>query len=151
MGMPEDNVLIAQSGDVVSVKEHDLSITGEVHVGHVLVDRSDSETMDTEAIHDRRILAQEGVVSPIVAIRLNKRPKVVNFHFLTKAVSGEDSNVNLHEDIEDIVVKIVENCTVQECRDEELMKAKIGKAIRRYMLKAMRIRPMILPVIFEVE
>lgn len=151
MGYDDDSVVIAESGDVVEVNELEIGIEGKVHVGHVLVDKSESEMMDRDAVVDRKILAQEGIICPIIAIDLDHKPRVKNIHFLTKALSSLEKANKLLESAEEMIINIVEECSAEECRDEELMKAKIGKAIRKYMLRSFNIRPMILPVIMEID
>jgi ribonuclease J len=151
MGYSDEAVVIAESGDIVEVNDLEIAIDGKVHVGHVLVDKSESEAMDRDVVGDRKVLAQEGVICPIIALDLNNGPKVKNIHFLTKALSSLEEANKLLESAEEMIINIVEECSVEECRDEDLIKAKVGKAIRKYMLKAYNIRPMILPVIMEIS
>lgn len=150
MGMPEESVLLAESGQVVSVGEDSIEISGDVEVGHVLIDSSQVDEVDENALHDRRILAQEGVIMPIVVVALKKKTKVVNFQFLTKALSSESDVQDVLAKAEGMIISLVEESSIEECRDEELMKARIGKAIRKYLMKELKIRPMILPVIMEI-
>lgn len=150
LGIPDENVLLAQDGDVVEVNEERIAISGRTQVGYVLVDRSESDELDPLALQDRRILAAQGVVIPIVALELNGKPRVVTLQFLTKALASEQDGLAALQNLEKPLTEMIQACSIAECRDGELMKAKIGKAVRKELLKSLKTRPMILPVILEV-
>lgn len=151
LGIEGSHNSVITTGDVAQVSEEGISVSGRVKVGYKYVDNSDFEEVDVEAMDDRRILAQEGVVVPIVVVELYEgRPNVAAIHFLTKALSNNDYGQETLNKAENLIIDLVEDCKEDQIRDDEYMKKLIGKAIRKYMLKEINVRPMILPVILEV-
>jgi ribonuclease J len=152
MGIKDNHVEVITSGDIARVSNEGISLAGRVQVGYKYVDNSDIEEVDVEAMDDRRTLAQEGVVVPIVVVEVYQgTPQVVSIKFLTKALSNHDMAQEVVDNAEDLIVDLVEECSEDQIRDDEHMKKLIGKTIRKYLLKAINVRPMILPVILEVE
>jgi ribonuclease J len=146
----EGNVLQAESGDVIEVDQNGIGITGHVTVGRQLVSSSLAEDISEEALRDRRYLAQEGLVAPIIVVRKKHGPKVVNIHFITKGLRSEEDHLELLTGAEALIRDLVEESTLEELADDDLMQAKIGKALRRLMRRQLQTRPMILPRILEV-
>jgi ribonuclease J len=145
-----NNILLAQSGQVVSVNDDRIAVTGSVHVGQVMIDGGFADEIEEVTVSDRRHLATHGVIISIIVISRGAKQKVVANHFVTKGLAGEGEDPHLLAEAEELITEIIESSTAEETKDEELIRAKVGKALRRLLRKRLSIRPMILPVILEV-
>lgn len=80
MGIPAENMVVIQNGDVVEVSETAISVTGKVPSGIELVDGSGSGMVSSQVLKERQHLAEEGIVIVAAAVdwqgKLMARPEV---------------------------------------------------------------------------
>ena len=60
--------MLIENGDIVRFDEHGATVAGKAPVGRVLIDASGAGEVIDEVLRDRRHLAEDGVVVPVVAI-----------------------------------------------------------------------------------
>jgi len=78
------------------------------------------------------------------------RPRAAAVQFVSKGLRLGEDGAALFGEAELMLAELVRESSAEEAADEELMKAKIGKALRRFLRKRLGRRPMILPVIMEI-
>lgn len=66
-GVPKDNALMVNNGDVVEHKEGKLVINGRVPIGAHLVDQTGTVVPDL-VIHDRLLMSEDGIVVTVLTI-----------------------------------------------------------------------------------
>jgi ribonuclease J len=120
-----------------------------VTAGRVCVDSGSLEEIEEVVIRDRRHLAEDGIVVPIIAIdkhtgQLEGPPEIVTRGFLS-----EDGQEVLGK-ARDVILRTVEQSTAEEKTDWGVIKEKIRADLKRYLNKQTSKRPLILPVILEV-
>lgn len=80
MGVPPENMVIIQNGDVVEVSEAAIRVTGKVQAGIELVDSSGIGMVSGKVLGERQKLAGEGIVIVAAAIdwqgKLMAKPEV---------------------------------------------------------------------------
>jgi ribonuclease J len=121
-----------------------------IPAGRVCVDSGSLEEIEEVVIRDRRHLAEDGVVVPIIAIdkhtgRMETLPEIVTRGFL----SSEDGH-ELMASARDVILHTVEQSNPEEKTDWGVIKEKIRVDLKRYLNKQTSKRPLILPVILEV-
>jgi ribonuclease J len=100
-------------------------------------------------IRDRRHLAEDGFVLPIIAIdkhtgRSEGLPEIVSRGFI-----GSEGAEILQE-ARSVVLRTLETCTSEELGDWGVMQEKIRTELKRYLTKQTQRRPLIMPVILEL-
>src|SRR5207249_863787 len=65
---PRPEILLAENGDVLAFDETGARIAGKTTVGRVLIDGTRTGEVADEVLRDRRHLAEDGLVVPVVAI-----------------------------------------------------------------------------------
>ncbi|MUL38357.1 ribonuclease J [Gloeocapsopsis dulcis] len=106
MGVPTENMVIIQNGDVVEVSKESIQITGKVPSGIELVDTSGSGMVSGKVLKERQQLAEEGIVTVAAAVdwngKLMIRPEI---HLRGVVVSIERSLLQkwVQERIEDFL------------------------------------------------
>lgn len=151
VGAVSGEIFLLESGQPVEFTADGRAMRREpVTAGRVLVDSGSLEEIEEVVIRDRRHLAEDGVVVPIIAInkhtgRMEISPEIVTRGFLP----SEDGNEILGE-AREIVLKTVEQSTPEEKTDWSVIKEKIRADLKRYLNKQTAKRPMILPVILEM-
>ena len=92
VGVPAENMIIIDNGDVVELTENSIKVTGKVPSGIELVDSSRSGVVNAQVLKERQRLAGEGIVT--VAATINNRGELVaqpEVHFRGVVTSVERS------------------------------------------------------------
>ncbi len=108
------------------------------------------DVVEDMIIRDRRHLAQDGFVIPVLAIdratgQLQGLPEIISRGF----VSLDDSS-DLIPFAKQLVMKTLEASNPEERSDWGVMQEKIRTDLKRFLNKETQRRPLIVPVILEV-
>jgi ribonuclease J len=71
MGIPKENMIIIQNGDVIELTEDAIRVGGKVPSGIELVDTSSSGMVSSTVLQERQSMASEGIVTIATAIDWN--------------------------------------------------------------------------------
>jgi ribonuclease J len=71
MGIPAENMVIIQNGDVVEVSEEAIRVSGKVPAGIELVDTSGCGMVSGQVLQERQKMAEEGIITIAAAIDWN--------------------------------------------------------------------------------
>jgi len=146
-----EETFIMDMGDVLEFDHHGARRAGKVTVGHVCIDSgSVDDVVQDMVIRDRRLLSEDGIVLPIIAInrstgRLESPPEIVMRGFQV----GDDGAAFL-DAARQLVIKTLEGSNLEEKTDWGVMKEKIRADLKRHIVKQTSKRPLIMPVILEV-
>ncbi|HET9481448.1 MAG TPA: ribonuclease J [Candidatus Polarisedimenticolia bacterium] len=148
-GIPRERVLVVESGDIVRLTAEEARVEGKAPVGSVFIDGT-LEEVDSIVIRDRQHLAEDGIVIPVVAINkhtgaIEQPPEIISRGFVWVENAEE-----LFEEAGRIVVRAIEESSVEERSDWGVIKTRIHTELKRFLRKRTQRRPMIIPVILEV-
>ena len=121
-----------------------------ITVGRVCIDSGSlDDVVEDVIIRDRRHLAEDGFVLPIIAIdkhtgKSEGLPEIVSRGFI-----GTDGAEVLQQ-ARSVVAKTLETSTPEELGDWGVMQEKIRGELKRFLTKQTQRRPLIMPVILEV-
>jgi ribonuclease J len=150
-GLPSRvDVITAEDGDVLRFDADGARIAEKTTAGRVLIDGTRVGEVGDEVLRDRRHLAADGLVVPVVAISrqtgaIEGFPELIARGFVT----DNESEDILREGSRFIAVVIAE-ASVEERTDPGLMTEKIRVELRRFLKKRTGRRPMVLPVVMEI-
>lgn len=149
-GVPRSQIVLAESGDVIALDESSAEVTDKITVGRTLIDDSGSGRIDELVLRDRKHLAYDGIVLPIVAINktsgeLESAPEIIQRGL---AVSDEGGEFLAKARV--IVGETIANASHQERTDWAVIKEKIRLELKRHIQRETGRRPMIIPVVLEI-
>ena len=146
---PKPEILLAENGDIVAFDGDGARIAGKAPVGRVLIDDTHTGEIGDEVLRDRRHLAEDGLVVPVVAI--NKQTGALEGvpDIITRGFVMENSEALLAEGAR-VLSEVVEQASVEERTDQGLVKEKVRVELRRFFRKRSGRRPFVLPVIMEI-
>jgi ribonuclease J len=146
---PKPETLLAENGDVVVFDDAGARIAGKAPVGRVLIDDTRTGEVGDEVLRDRRHLAEDGLVVPVVAI--NKQTGALEGvpDIITRGFVMEDSEALLADGAR-VLSDVVDHASVEERTDQGLIKEKLRVELRRFFRKRSGRRPFVLPVIMEI-
>jgi ribonuclease J len=146
----DTKVLLAENGDLIRFDGDGGRIAGKVPAGRILIDGTRSGEVGDEVLRDRRHLAGDGLVVPVVAIgrqsgTVEETPDVITRGFVVDARTE-----GLLKEIPSLLAATIEGASVEERTDPGLIKERIRVDLQRFFRKRSGLRPLVLPVIMEI-
>ena len=146
---PQPDTLLIENGDVLRFDEHGAQVTGKAPVGRVLIDGTRTGEVGDEVLRDRRHLAEDGLVVPVVAINTQTGTLEGVPDIITRGFVMEDSQALLADGAR-LLSDVIAQASVEERTDQGLIKERLRVELRRFFRKRSGRRPFVLPVIMEI-
>ncbi len=146
---PHPETLLVENGDILHIDAQSARVGGKAPVGRVLIDGTRTGEVGDEVLRDRRHLAEDGLVVPVVAI--NKQTGLLEGvpDIITRGFVMENSQ-ELLADGARVLSDVMEQSSVEERTDQGLIKEKLRAELRRFFRRRSGRRPFVLPVIMEI-
>jgi ribonuclease J len=146
---PQPEILLIENGDVVAIDHAGARVTGKAPVGRVLIDGTRTGEIGDEVLRDRRHLAEDGLVVPVVAI--NKQTGTLEGvpDIITRGFVMENAE-ELLADGARLLGDVIDQASLEERTDQGIIKEKLRVELRRFFRKRSGRRPFVLPVIMEI-
>lgn len=146
---PKPEVLLAENGDIIRVDAAGARLAGKAPVGRILIDDTRTGEIGDAVLRDRRHLAEDGLVVPVVAINkqtgtLEGSPEIITRGFVM------ENEPQLLADAVTMLADVVSQASLEERTDQGLIKEKLRIELRRFFRKRSGRRPFVLPVIMEI-
>ena len=144
------SILIADNGDLMQFDASGGTIAGRVPTGRVLIDGSAMSGLGDEVLRDRRHLAEDGLIVPVIAI--NKQTGMIEGvpDIIARGLAVEQGAESPLREAARLITEIVESASLEERTDYGMMKDKLSVELRRFFRKRFGQRPLVLPVIMEI-
>ena len=148
MGVVEKTFLV-EDGEVLEFDKNTAVKTGKVTVGRVCIDSGGSSTdvVHDVMIKDRKLLSEDGIVLPIIAINKHSG-RLENAEIVMRGFAVEDKD--MITEARQVVQRTLDGSSSEERADSGVVKEKIRNELKRYIQKSTSRRPLIMPVILEV-
>ncbi len=143
-------VLVAENGDLIRFDRDTGVVVGKVPTGRVFIDGASSTGLGDEILRDRRHLAEDGLVVPVLAI--NKQTGAIEGvpDLITRGLAGGLGPDGPLQEAARLIADVLESASVEERTDYGIIKDKISVELRRFFRKRLGQRPLVLPVIMEI-
>ena len=150
VGIAEDNILLAENGEIIEFDETGGRLRGKATTGRVLIDGKGVGDVGRSVLKERRILSKEGLVAVTLAFDeetgiIMYGPEIVSRGFVFQTETG-----HLLEDAQCVILEIVDEITPEVSNRIDKIRSKIQTALRQYFFFTIGRRPVILPFIMEV-
>ena len=150
IGIPAENVFVMENGQVLELTKSHASIKGHVNVGKIMIDGMGVEDVGNVVLKDRRLLAQDGIMVIIITVdRLGftvAKPEMISRGFIY---------VKESEDLMDIVKEKISDHMMKyegrRIRDYTTVKQEIKDCVGKILYENVKRKPIILPVIIELD
>jgi len=149
LGYKSDEVLLVESGDVIELQKDSVSVVGKIAVGRRYIDSTGVGEIEDLIVRDRKRLAYDGIVVPIVAI--NKATGFIDgkLEIVTRGVNIPDQEKEYIAKLSNLITQTIATSSKEEKQDEIIIKEKIRVELKRFIQRGTGYRPMIIPVILE--
>ena len=150
VGIAEDNILLAENGEIIEFDEAGGRLNGSAVTGRVLIDGKGVGDVGRSVLKERRILSEEGLVAVTLAFDeetgiIMYGPEIVSRGFVFQTETG-----HLLEDAQCVILEIVDEITPEVPNRVDKIRIKIQTALKQYFFFTIGRRPVILPFIMEV-
>ena len=150
LGIPKENALMLQTGDVLEISEQEARITGKVMAREVFVDGLGVGDVGNIVIRDRQNLSENGII--VVTLSLEKEsgqllagPDIISRGFVYVRESGE-----LMQELRTVAVEAVKRCEKKNLREWGKIKGEIRDSLDEFLWRKIKRKPVIIPIIMEV-
>ena len=153
LGIPKDNIILKQNGDVALFIKGNLVPTNEhITTDEVLIDGNSNDDIGDLVLKDREMLGENGIV--IISCTLDKETKKIlaGPEVLTRGFIYVKDNLDLVDEIKNMSLEIIENNISEGTKkvDYSKIKSDVRDVLGKYFYKTMETKPMIITVIQEV-
>lgn len=141
--------ILLEDGEVLELDQRNAAKIGKVTTGRVCIDAgSTADVVEDVVIRDRRILSEEGIVLPILAInrqtgRVESLPEII-----ARGLTVMDDAAL--QRAREVVMETLDTSSTEERADYGVIKEKIRSDLKRHIQKSTSRRPLIMPVILEI-
>lgn len=149
-GIPEDGIILAETGDILTVEDGIVRVSGRAPVGRRFIDEGGIAEIDEGVVRDRQRLSAEGVILAVVPINKATGALVGEPELVSRGHQQEEDDAALLADAGSVLVEIVGSCTPEERADSIVLTERVRAGLKRFFRKRTATRPMIVPVIVEV-
>ena len=143
-------MVLAENGDLVRVDGDGARIADKLPAGRILIDGTRSGEVGDEVLRDRRHLAGDGLVVPVVAIGRQSGAVEETPDVITRGSWWTAGQRRSLKEIPSLVAAAIEGASVEERTDPGLMKERIRVDLQRFFRKRSGLRPLVLPVVMEI-
>ena len=141
-----ENVVVAEDGVVVDLVDGKAEISGKVECGYVFVDGASVGDLTESSLKDRRILGEEGFISVIVVVDTVNGKVAAGPEIHARGFAEDDSTF---DQIKQPIIEAIDALVREGVTDEYQLQQTIRRVVGRWVSKAHRRRPMIIPVVIE--
>ena len=143
-------VVLAENGDLIRIDGEGARVADKVPAGRILIDGTRSGEVGDEVLRDRRHLAGDGLVVPVVAISRQTGTVEETPEVITRGFVVDSRTEALLKEVPALVAAAIDGASVEERTDPGLIKEKIRVDLQRFFRKRSGLRPLVLPVVMEI-
>ena len=149
MGMPGENIVIPEIGQVIEMNEEELSLGEQVPTGGILVDGLGVGDVGNVVLRDRKHLSQEGLVMVVAVIDRDEGKLISGPEIVSRGFIYVRENEDIIDNTQELVREILSSNNLNGDNWNNL-KNIIKDEVHNYIFEKIKRNPMVLPVILDV-
>ena len=149
MGVPSQNIVIPEMGQVIEMNESVLALGEQVPVGGVLVDGLGVGDVGNVVLRDRKHLSQDGLLIVCMAIDRDEEKLVSGPDIVSRGFIYVKENEDIIEKTQELVREIIASSSLAGENWPDL-KNTIKEDVHTFIFEKIKRNPMILPIILDV-
>ena len=150
MGMPEENVFVGETGDILEIRESSMKKVGQIPLELVLVDGIGVGDVGSIVLRDRKHLGEDGLIVLVATLDSSDKHVIAGPDIVSRGFVYVRESEHLMEEARRVALRTLENCASQKVRDWSLIKNKVKDDLYKLFHGKTRRNPVILPIIMEV-
>ncbi|MDQ1614015.1 MAG: ribonuclease [Pyrinomonadaceae bacterium] len=150
LGYDDAHVIMIENGDVLELTADRATVIEKRDVGRTFIDDSGFEEIGRETVRERKQMAYDGVLTPILTLNEETGALESPPEFMARGVVGANGSNGFMKNLQRIATEAVEKAPAAERRDLTLLKERVRVELKRYIQKQTGGRPVIVPVVVQV-
>ncbi len=150
MGMPKENVIIAEIGNVIETDGVSMKVVSQVPSGRVLVDGLGVGDVGSIVLRDRKHLAQDGLIIIVIGIEKSANIVAAGPDIISRGFVYVRESEELFVEARNVLNRTLSSCSYAEMREWTTLKGKLRDALSEYIYQKTKRSPMILPIIMQI-
>lgn len=142
--------LLLETGDVLRFEDGSATVAERAPTGRVLIDETRVGEVADEVLRDRRHLAEDGLVLPVVAMRRQDGELAGPPEIITRGVVTDSRSEGMLAEGARMLAEVIAALGVEERTDPGLLRDTIRGELRRFFKRRSGRRPLVLPVVMEI-
>lgn len=151
LGIPKENIFILSVGQALALDRNGAHVMDEIQTGAVFVDGLGVGDVGNVVIHDRQTLAEDGILMVVLTLEKGSNIVLAGPDIVTRGFIYVKESDEIMEEAREVALAALDKIREKNIMDWGKMKGMIKDAMSSYVWKKMKRRPMILPVISEVD
>ncbi|MDU4884453.1 MAG: ribonuclease J [Clostridium celatum] len=149
LGMKKNNIFILETGNVLELTKNECRKDGQVRTGAIFVDGLGVGDVGNIVLRDRRHLAQDGMLTIVVAIERETLSIVSGPDVITRGFVYVKESEALINKVKELSINELERCLSMGVIEWYVLKGNIKKSVEKYIYETTKRRPTIIPIIME--
>ncbi len=150
MGIPEENIIIAEIGNVIETNGIEMKITSQVPAGKILVDGLGVGDVGSIVLRDRKHLAQDGLIIVVATIESESGTILAGPDIVSRGFVYVRESEELMNQAKALLSKTLQQCLDNDTKEWNAIKTKLKDVLSDFIFSKTKRTPMILPVIMEI-
>ncbi|MCD7823039.1 MAG: ribonuclease J [Oscillospiraceae bacterium] len=149
IGIPEKNILIADVGNVIELRQNGIKVNGSVPAGKVMVDGLGVGDVGAAVLKDRKRLAEDGVISVSATIDKIDRKLLSGPEIVSKGFVYEKTNEELFAEVTKKANQVLKQ-ELSTKHDYAAVKNKLRDEISDFVFSKTKRRPTIIVTVLDI-
>lgn len=150
LGMPEQNVFVMQTGQVLELDRNSAKVTNTVPTGNVLVDGLGVGDVGNIVLRDRKHLSEDGLMIVVVTISKEDGKVLAGPDIISRGFVYVRESEDLMDGAKNVIKDVLHECEEKNIKEWAYLKNNIKENLKEYLYIKTKRNPMILPIIMEV-
>lgn len=150
MGVPMENVMIMNSGNILEVKEDGMKVVGDVQAQGIMVDGLGVGDVGNIVLRDRQHLSENGLMVVVLTLERGSNQILSGPDIVSRGFVYVREAENLMDECLEIVNIALDRLSDRGISDWGRIKSEIKDSLNDFLWKKTKRNPMILPIIMEV-
>ena len=146
----QTEILVLDNGDILRFDHEGATVVGRAEVGRRLIDGTRTGEVADEVLRDRRHLAGDGLIVPMLAINLQTGELMGTPEIITRGFVVDESSDALLRDAATLIREAIGDAPVEERTDVGLLRERVRSELQRVVRRKAGRRPLIVPVVMEI-
>jgi ribonuclease J len=148
-GIPEENCVLIENGDVLRITRHEIKVVDRVQAGRRPIDEGAMEEVHQLVLRDRRFMSEDGFVLVILQIDLRTGDLLGDPEIVSRGFVHMDQSETLLKATREKIIEVLSSTSPEEKRDDEILSEILRKELRRLFRKRTGKRPLVLSLVME--
>jgi ribonuclease J len=149
-GLGAEQVLLVEDGEVLALSAQGARRVGRIEAGRVPLDRTSGDEVEEMVLRDRRALAADGIVVPIVVVERGSGRPCGLPQIVTRGFVDDGQRPELLAEAGRALLSAVDAHPADQRGDAALVRERLRQEMKQFFRRRTQRRPMVIPVVMEI-